>query len=1377
MSVSRRLAFACLILLVAAAAQAAGHTQLLNISDEIGAVRVDRAEGSATLHEFTPAKFERAFVLESGTARVMLRPVGARSSAAVPESRGIAYRNAFRGVDVLRSGGDTPFEAVVARDRAALESIAYEIAEMRGVIAAVPSAGGIRFVTANSARDVMISAPMVIDANGRPAANVRWAVSPNGAAGHGTLHLSIRDAGLRYPVKVVYSVGGQRPRLGASRRFGLVALGTGSISGSVTDAVTSAPAFDAFTVLVDSLGEFIDFQFTDSAGGYFFSGLDTGSYRVFAAATDYVSEVYNNIPCDACDLTTGTPVSVTNGVNTGGINFALTPILGRVSGQITAGTAPGADVVVVLYDNTGNAAGSATADASGFYEASVIAAGSPFKARTFNSTIPGYLDQLYNGIDCGACPLSSGTAISVSAGLTTPNINFSLHTGGQVAGTVTDTVNTPIYQANLNVYDSAGVLRATTQSDLNGNYLTPGGLQPGNYFVLATAFAHGSELYNNISCNSCNVTTGTAVAVAAGATTGNINFSLRADDVPVSGVVTDATTSAGLANVTVLFYNSTGTQVSVGVTDGTGHYATTLADGGTYYARTDNSANPGYVEQLYNNIDCSGCNPTTGTAITATAGSPITGINFALRTNGGSISGHVSDSENSTPVAFANVAIYNSTGVFVTHATADTNGDFSSFDELAPGTYYATASASGYATQLYLNLNCATGCVITNGTAITVLAGQATTGVNFSLAPPFARIIGTVKTAANNTPIGGASVTIYDSGGSIAASVTSDVNGLYLAQLSDSGTYFATAVAAGFQMQLYNGQACAGCDPLTGDPISATIGGVTPDINFLLTASGCPIITVNPSTLPNGTVSQAYSATVTSTGGAGTVTFAVLDGDLPDGLTLTPGSGLISGTPTAAGAFVFTISATDANGCSGARTYHVEIAGTDTPTTTVLTVSINPAIYGDTVTLTATVSPDGVSGTVTFRDGSTVLGSASLNALNVATLAVNFNAGTHSLTATYEGAATFAPSTSNTVSLLVNKADPSINWNTPASITYPTALSSTQLNATVTGIPGTFVYTPVAGTVLNAGSHNLSVLFTPNDTANYNTATSTVPLTVLKGTPVITWVPADYTFGTPLGAAQLNATANVPGTFTYNPPAGTILPAGTQTISSHFTPTDTANYNEVDTTVSLNGAKAQPLFSDLSAPVIIIGTASTTIGGKISLGTLYPTGSVDITLNGVTQSAAIQADGTFSSAFATSTLVPPSYPIAFNYPGDDNFLSASATSTLTVRYGTTGERISNGNGNSGSTIPFRVKVFNANNVSLASPSLQVTAYGVRLVSSVTWLPAQSNGNQGPIFDYQNAAGGSYQFTLKTTGLAAGNYVFGYKIGADATIYTISFTVK
>ena len=69
-----------------------------------------------------------------------------------------------------------------------------------------------------------------------------------------------------------------------------------------------------------------------------------------------------------------------------------------------------------------------------------------------------------------------------------------------------------------------------------------------------------------------------------------------------------------------------------------------------------------------------------------------------------------------------------------------------------------------------------------------------------------------------------------------------------------------------------------------------------------------------------------------------------------------------------------------------------------------------------------------------------------------------------------------------------------------------TALSGTQLNATATGISGslagTFVYTPVAGTVLSVGTNQpLSVSFTPTDTTDYNNAVGGVTITVTKATP------------------------------------------------------------------------------------------------------------------------------------------------------------------------------------------------------------------------------------------------------------------------------------
>jgi hypothetical protein len=73
---------------------------------------------------------------------------------------------------------------------------------------------------------------------------------------------------------------------------------------------------------------------------------------------------------------------------------------------------------------------------------------------------------------------------------------------------------------------------------------------------------------------------------------------------------------------------------------------------------------------------------------------------------------------------------------------------------------------------------------------------------------------------------------------------------------------------------------------------------------------------------------------------------------------------------------------------------------------------------------------------------------------------------------------------------------PTISWSAPAAITFGSALSSTQLDATAS-VPGTFVYTPAAGTVLQAGaSQTLSVTFTPTDTADYTSTSATTTITV-----------------------------------------------------------------------------------------------------------------------------------------------------------------------------------------------------------------------------------------------------------------------------------------
>lgn len=1253
MPVRRRFAFACLLLLVAAAAQAAGHQQF-------------------TLSDFTSSRLDRSYEMARGDLRVTLRPIGAHGNQ----------------------------EAVVARDRAALESIAYEIVGMKGVIAAVSSGRGVRFVTGKPAYDMSLSAPTLIDADGRPSTGLSWAIQRNSAE-HATLHLEIDDPMVRYPVTVSFkasslATSNSRPR------FEVRALVNGSISGTVTDAVSGAPIVDEFVSVYDATGEFVTYGVTSSTGFYqTVDGLGTGTYYAFAGAANYLGELYNNIPCaSGCDPTTGTAISVTDGTNTPGINFALTPTLGTVTGTVSASTGPLSDVNVLFYDNTDNPVTSAFSDASGFYSVQLSPDGAPYHARTFNNVYPGYIDQLYFDTDCVDCDVSTGTDIAVTAGVTTSGINFNLRTGGLLSGTVTDDATNPIINAFIEVFNSSGNLVTTAQTDAAGNYTSLNGLVSGTYYVRVTAAGYQPELYDDIPCSSCTVTSGTGVSVTSGSTTTGIDFELTAETISVSGTVT-GTASAPLGGVLVAFYDNSGAQVEVVSTDASGNYSITLAAAGTYYAKANNTVHAGYTDQLYDGIDCSGCDVTTGTAINATGGATITGIDFALNTNGGRIAGTVSSADTSSGIPFASVAIYNSTGVFVSYSTADGSGNYISFNGLTPGTYFATGWSSGFATQLYNGINCASGCDVTTGTAITVTASTTTTGIDFQLGTAFARISGTVQDASSN-PISGATVQFYDDGGMPVGSATTNASGNYLVSLSSTGTYYAIASATGFTSVLYDGITCNGCDPITGNPISAEVGATTTNINFILQATGCNG-TVQPPTLPNGQVGSPYSATVSSTGMTAPVTFAVTSGDLPDGLTLNGSTGEISGIPTAAGTFIFVITATDASSCTAGRQYEVEISQVNTPTTTVLTASPNPSTYGQAVTLTATVTPEGATGSVVFTEGTTVLGTDDLDANGVASIVVtNFNAGTHVVTATYGGAATYQPS-SDTENVVVNKATPVITWPTPADIVYCTALSSTQLNATA-NVPGTFVYTPAAGTVLNAGTHTLSVAFTPDDTTNYN-----------------------------------NASASV----------------------------------------SINVQKATPVFSNLSSPTIVIGTASTTISGTISSGSCStPTGTVSITLNAVVQSAAIQADGSFSSTFATAALVPPSYTISFSYAGDSNYNSATASSTLRVIYATTATVLSTSNANSGATVVFRIFVYNAQGVNISSPTLEVMAYGYRLSSSPTWLPATPTGNNGMDFDFQNAGGGSYKFTLRTdSALAPGTYVLGYTIGADTTIHEVTFNIQ
>ena len=126
--------------------------------------------------------------------------------------------------------------------------------------------------------------------------------------------------------------------------------------------------------------------------------------------------------------------------------------------------------------------------------------------------------------------------------------------------------------------------------------------------------------------------------------------------------------------------------------------------------------------------------------------------------------------------------------------------------------------------------------------------------------------------------------------------------------------------------------------------------------------------------------------------------------------------------------------------------------------------------------------------------------------------------------------------------------------------------SPQAVTATATGVnnetlgPVTLTYDGSATAPTNTGTYAVVASYAGNGT--YTAAAAAATLTINRATPVITWsTPAGIVAGTPLGATQLNANANVAGSFVYTPPAGTVLPDGAgQTLNATFTPADGANY-------------------------------------------------------------------------------------------------------------------------------------------------------------------------------------------------------------------------
>lgn len=127
-------------------------------------------------------------------------------------------------------------------------------------------------------------------------------------------------------------------------------------------------------------------------------------------------------------------------------------------------------------------------------------------------------------------------------------------------------------------------------------------------------------------------------------------------------------------------------------------------------------------------------------------------------------------------------------------------------------------------------------------------------------------------------------------------------------------------------------------------------------------------------------------------------------------------------------------------------------------------------------------------------------GQCMISGVNVTTI----GAGSCTITASQAGNEIYAPAQDISQTFNISKYTISIFWLNPSDITYGTPLSSTQLNAIdeyQDGIDGQFIYTPAAGTVLDVGTHDLNVVFVPDDQVTYGNSSASVTINVIAKRP------------------------------------------------------------------------------------------------------------------------------------------------------------------------------------------------------------------------------------------------------------------------------------
>jgi RHS repeat-associated protein len=765
--------------------------------------------------------------------------------------------------------------------------------------------------------------------------------------------------------------------------------------------------------------------------------------------------------------------------------------------------------------------------------------------------------------------LSLMTAGLVTLSLTDAATARAASSAASVSGQVTNQQGQPVPDVNVSLLyqQPSGTCRSVVinpvVTDASGNY-TLGAVPAGSYRVQYSS-AYGSGYPNpQYYQHTADYSAATDITLSVGQTLSGIDDALVAGGT-ITGTVSDATHP--LAGIEVQASGVNGGFVPTTTTGADGTYTVSGVTPGTvkvYF--TDPSEAYGF--QWYQGVvTTSGA----ATAVTVTDGQTTPGIDVTL-SPAGAISGTVTDS-GGTPLTNIQADGYPSDG---------SAGGFAFGNSSNP-----TGASGGYTvrglptTNYHVNFRDTTGTYASSSypSTVSVTAPGTTSAINAQLQAG-GRIAGTV-TDSGGHPIPNVSINAYDQTGqygfaSTAADGTYTVHGL-----GASGGYRVSFNVPGISTQFYY-QNTTSYSAAT--LVSVTAGQTTSGIDLNVASTGCAATTTTISSSSNpAAVDDAvtFTATVAPSSGTGVpsgdVTFQ--DNGKAVAVSSVDGAGQATFTTSALAKGSHSISAVysgDTTYASSTGTLNQSI--TPIATTATLTAGPNPTALHAPATFTATVSPaSGTSaptGTVTFTDGTTQLGSAPLNGSGVATLTTSSLAvGSHTVTADYPGDGKHSASTSNSVTQTVT----TIATTTTVTSDANPATAGQIVTFTGTVAPATGSAAPTGQLTFNDGSTVLG-------TASLNAAgTATLATSQLSsGTHTITATysadpsfaastsdPLTETVGSGTGTTATSTTldsSNNPAAYgqwvTYTaqvlPAAGSGTPSGTVRLTDGAAPAQTA---------------------------------------------------------------------------------------------------------------------------------------------------------------------------------------------------------------------------